>query len=121
MQISGSLAVLKVTATNQGHYKGPSGAFVTYCNISVFFTVDNITFIYFRFALNSLLRKKKIIFYLFSVLGYRMPAPSNTPESVYKIMLKCWDYNPQSRITFKDLHKQLKSLAEKPPKDENWN
>ena len=36
MQDSGSLAVLKVTARDQGHYKGPSGAFVTYCNISYF-------------------------------------------------------------------------------------
>lgn len=53
--------------------------------------------------------------------GYRMPAPSNTPETVYKIMLKCWEYNPSTRITFKDLHKQLKALADKPPKDENWN
>ena len=30
----GSLAVFKVTAWDQGQYKGPSGAFVTYCNIS---------------------------------------------------------------------------------------
>ena len=38
-QGQGSLAVFKVTARDQGHYKGPSGAFVTYCNIScsVFF------------------------------------------------------------------------------------
>ena len=33
VQDSGSLAVLKVTARDLGHYKGPSGAFVTYCNI----------------------------------------------------------------------------------------
>ena len=33
---TGSLAVFKfkVTARDQGHYKGPLGAFVTYCNIS---------------------------------------------------------------------------------------
>ena len=31
---TGSLAMFKVTARDQGHYKGPSGAFVTYCNIS---------------------------------------------------------------------------------------
>ena len=37
VQDSGSLAVFKVTARDQGHYKGPSGAFVTYCNISCFF------------------------------------------------------------------------------------
>ena len=34
VQDSGSLAVSKVTARDQGHYKGLSGAFVTYCNIS---------------------------------------------------------------------------------------
>ena len=36
-QGQGSLAVFKVTTRDQGHYKGPSGAFVTYCNISCFF------------------------------------------------------------------------------------
>ena len=33
-QGQGSLAEFKVTARDQGHYKGPSGAFVTNCNIS---------------------------------------------------------------------------------------
>ena len=28
--------MFKVKARDQGHYKGPSGAFVTYCNISCF-------------------------------------------------------------------------------------
>ena len=32
--------MFKVTARDQGHYKGPSGAFVTYCNISCFFLVE---------------------------------------------------------------------------------
>ena len=36
MQDSGSLAVFKVTARDQGHYKRPSGAFITYCNSSCF-------------------------------------------------------------------------------------
>ena len=36
VQDCGSLAVFMVTARDQGHYKGPSGAFVTYCNISCF-------------------------------------------------------------------------------------
>ena len=36
VQDSGSLAVFKVTARDQGHYKRPSGAFVTYCIISCF-------------------------------------------------------------------------------------
>ena len=37
VQDSGSLAVFKVTARDQGHYQGPSGAFVTYCNIFCYF------------------------------------------------------------------------------------
>ena len=39
-QGQGSLAVFKVTARNQGHYKGPSGAFVTYCYISCFLSLS---------------------------------------------------------------------------------
>ena len=40
VQDSASLAVFKVTARDQGHYKGPSGAFVTYCNISCSFSTS---------------------------------------------------------------------------------
>ena len=40
VQDSGSLAVFKVTARDQGHYKGPLGVFVTYCNISCFFFLN---------------------------------------------------------------------------------
>ena len=38
-QGQGSLAVFKVTARDQGPYKGPLGAFVTYCNISCLETI----------------------------------------------------------------------------------
>ena len=41
VQDSGSLAVFKVTARDRGHYKGPSGAFVTYCNISCSFNFNS--------------------------------------------------------------------------------
>ena len=55
-QGQGSLAVFKVTARDQGHYKGPSGAFVTYCNISCFFLdLANL-------CKNSLTRELKIRF-----------------------------------------------------------
>ena len=37
--------MFKVTARDQGHFKGPSGAFVKYCNISCFFF-----FFFFYFA-----------------------------------------------------------------------
>ena len=49
MQDSGSLAVFKVTARDQGHYKGPSGAFVTYCNISCLF-IFIVLFCFYVFA-----------------------------------------------------------------------
>ena len=49
MQDSGSLAVFKVIARDQGHYKGPSGAFVTYCNISCFI----LKMVYFVLSLES--------------------------------------------------------------------
>ena len=43
-QGQGSLAVFKVTARDQGHYKGHSGAFVTYVNISCFSSVLLLSF-----------------------------------------------------------------------------
>ena len=53
MQDSGSLAVFKVTARDQGHYKGPSGAFVTYCNISCLFIY--LLFCHYYYIANSTL------------------------------------------------------------------
>lgn len=52
--------------------------------------------------------------------GYRMPAPAHTPDSVYQLMLKCWDSNPQTRITFSEIYRQLSALVSNPPKAENW-
>ena len=45
--------MFKVTARDQGHYKGPSGAFVTYCNISCSFEVNR------KFSINILVDQKK--------------------------------------------------------------
>ncbi|XP_060582980.1 tyrosine-protein kinase Fer-like [Ruditapes philippinarum] len=53
--------------------------------------------------------------------GYRMQAPASCPDSLYQLMLKCWDGNPSTRIIFSDLHKQLKDLVAKPPRGENWS
>lgn len=39
--------------------------------------------------------------------GYRMSAPQNCPEEISKIMMKCWDYKPENRPKFSDLHKEL--------------
>ena len=45
---TGSLSVFKVTARDQGHYKGPLGSFVTYCNISCIIVIlqGDIRFVY---------------------------------------------------------------------------
>ena len=32
--------------------------------------------------------------------GYRMPKPSITPDSVYDVMLECWDRSPDRRPSF---------------------
>ena len=75
-QGQGSLAVVKVTARDQGHYKGPSEAFVTYCNISCFrfgLFVKNALALVPNHPLpptpKTLKRKKKII-YIFVRFGF---------------------------------------------------
>ncbi|XP_032873284.1 tyrosine-protein kinase Fer isoform X1 [Amblyraja radiata] len=39
--------------------------------------------------------------------GYRMSAPQKCPEDVYSLMLKCWEYKPENRPNFSDIHKEL--------------
>ncbi|XP_071965773.1 tyrosine-protein kinase Fyn-like [Antedon mediterranea] len=39
--------------------------------------------------------------------GYRMPKPSNCPDSLFDLMMKCWNKEPQSRPTFEFLHHYL--------------
>ena len=57
MQDSGSLAVFKVTARDQGHYKGPLGAFFTYCNIS---------FCFFKYLFSNIFALSFFVFIFFS-------------------------------------------------------
>ncbi|XP_028611532.1 tyrosine-protein kinase Fer isoform X1 [Grammomys surdaster] len=45
--------------------------------------------------------------------GYRMSAPQNCPEEIFTIMLKCWDYKPENRPKFSDLHKELTAIKKK--------
>ncbi|XP_059133939.1 tyrosine-protein kinase Fer isoform X3 [Peromyscus eremicus] len=45
--------------------------------------------------------------------GYRMSAPQNCPEEISKIMMKCWDYKPENRPRFSDLHKELTAIKKK--------
>ena len=76
--------MFKVTARDQGHYKGPSGAFVTYCNISCLFCNRAEKYNYsladyiqkdgqLRFVhkyMNSNILHEEILSYLFSISLY---------------------------------------------------
>lgn len=43
--------------------------------------------------------------------GYRLHAPDNTPPAVYEIMCKCWEYEPQKRPHFAEIHSSLNMIA----------
>lgn len=45
--------------------------------------------------------------------GYRMSAPQNCPEEIFTIMMKCWDYKPENRPKFSELHKELTAIKKK--------
>nr|KAF6440542.1 FER tyrosine kinase [Rousettus aegyptiacus] len=45
--------------------------------------------------------------------GYRMSAPQNCPEDIFKIMMRCWDYKPENRPTFSELQKELTVIKRK--------
>lgn len=38
--------------------------------------------------------------FLCFVTGYRMPASDGTPEEMYRLMLRCWEYKPENRPHF---------------------
>ncbi|KAF7990790.1 hypothetical protein HCN44_000595 [Aphidius gifuensis] len=42
--------------------------------------------------------------------GYRLPAPEGTPEEVYTLMLRCWDYQPENRPHFNQIHSAIEAL-----------
>ncbi|XP_059611193.1 tyrosine-protein kinase Fer isoform X3 [Phlebotomus argentipes] len=35
--------------------------------------------------------------------GYRMPAPEQTPPEMYRLMLRCWSYEPETRPHFDEI------------------
>lgn len=42
--------------------------------------------------------------------GYRMPAPESTPEEMYQLMLRCWNYEPEDRPHFPEIHRLVETL-----------
>ncbi|XP_072024999.1 uncharacterized protein [Amphiura filiformis] len=50
--------------------------------------------------------------------GNRMGCPNNCPDTIYKLMTRCWMENPRSRCTFQDVVKFIEpmfSLLPRPP------
>ena len=41
--------------------------------------------------------------------GYRMPAPEGTPDEMYNLMLKCWNYEAESRPHFEEIHGKIET------------
>ncbi|XP_058063046.1 tyrosine-protein kinase Fer [Anopheles bellator] len=42
--------------------------------------------------------------------GYRMPAPEGAPPEMYRLMLKCWMYEPESRPHFDEIYSVVDAL-----------
>lgn len=45
------------------------------------------------------------------ISGYRLPAPEKVPDTVYQLMLRCWEYNPDKRPTFQEIHQTLVNVG----------
>ncbi|XP_018327552.1 tyrosine-protein kinase Fer isoform X2 [Agrilus planipennis] len=44
--------------------------------------------------------------------GYRMPAPENTPDEMYRLMLRCWEYQPENRPNFEQIYTVVDTLCQ---------
>ena len=42
--------------------------------------------------------------------GSRMQPPDDCPDSVFDVMLKCWELNPTKRPTFSSIQRRLEDL-----------
>lgn len=45
-----------------------------------------------------------VLIRLIDLPGYRMPAPDNTLPEMYRLMLKCWSYEPENRPHFDEIY-----------------
>lgn len=45
--------------------------------------------------------------------GFRMPMPEGTPPEMYRLMLKCWDENPEGRPHFDEIFTVVDCLLSK--------
>lgn len=40
-----------------------------------------------------------------------MPAPEGTHGEIYQLMLRCWEYNPDRRPHFAEIHSCLQAIS----------
>lgn len=64
-------------------------------------------FLLFRFLLKK--KKEILVFFLYKI-GYRMPAPDGTPDEVYRLMRRCWEYEPERRPHFDEICRMLDAM-----------
>ena len=44
--------------------------------------------------------------------GYRMQCPEGCPPAVYKLMRRCWEWDPEYRPTFKEMSSDLNGMSD---------
>ncbi|XP_058810715.1 tyrosine-protein kinase Fer isoform X2 [Phymastichus coffea] len=44
--------------------------------------------------------------------GYRLPAPEGTPDEIYHLMLRCWEYEPDKRPHFDQIYSVIDTLQQ---------
>lgn len=57
-----------------------------------------------------LLRHIKYIYA--QLLGYRMPASDGTPDEIHRLMLRCWEYEPEKRPHFDQIYAVVETLSQ---------
>lgn len=40
-----------------------------------------------------------------------MPASDNTPDEMYRLMLRCWEYKPENRPNFEQIYSVVETLC----------
>ncbi|XP_056428014.1 tyrosine-protein kinase Fes/Fps isoform X3 [Hyla sarda] len=45
--------------------------------------------------------------------GSRLPAPEMCPDDIFKLMLRCWEYDPRKRPNFGTVHQELISICKR--------
>lgn len=46
-----------------------------------------------------------------AIVGYRMPSPESAPADMYRLMVKCWSYEPEVRPHFDEIYTIVDVLA----------